>query len=153
MLPCFDALPAELQRPIRFTQAKLGFNHGWLVQAEAPPGALFNSFKSLLEAGGLDGGDVAFYFVHWLTDLAGAEPTPLRASILPRDDCRSKPVQTLAKLWISSASYVCIGSPRASRICVPLASSSHSPTVNTRESATAADQQASAQVDWVCTRV
>eukprot|EP00966_Prymnesium_polylepis_P217454 5032944-Prymnesium_polylepis.1 len=24
--------------------------------------------------------DVAFYFVHWLTDLAGAEPTPLEGS-------------------------------------------------------------------------
>ena len=32
-LPCFANLPEELKRPIRFTQAKLGFNHGWLVQA------------------------------------------------------------------------------------------------------------------------
>ena len=79
-LPCYAALVPHQQRPIKFTQAKLGFNHGWLVQAEAPPGALFNSFKALLDAGGLDSSDVAFYFVHWLTDLAGADPTPLRGS-------------------------------------------------------------------------
>jgi len=41
-LPCIAALPAEQQQPVRFTQAKMGFNHGWLVQAEAPPGPLFN---------------------------------------------------------------------------------------------------------------
>ena len=27
---------------------------------------------------GCDGTNIAFYFVHWLTDLAGAEPTPLQ---------------------------------------------------------------------------
>jgi len=74
-LPCFANLPEELKRPIRFTQAKLGFNHGWLVQAEAPPGALFGSFKALLETEAAAEADVAFYFVHWLTDLAGAEPS------------------------------------------------------------------------------
>ena len=74
-LPCFANLPEELKRPIRFTQAKLGFNHGWLVQAEAPPGALFGSFKALLESEDVPAHDVAFYFVHWLTDLAGAEPS------------------------------------------------------------------------------
>jgi hypothetical protein len=73
-LPCFAALPESLQRPIRFTQAKLGFNHGWLVQAEAPPGVLFNSFKQLITAEGVAAADIAFYFVHWVTDLAGAEP-------------------------------------------------------------------------------
>ena len=40
-LPCYAALPAELQAPIAFTQQKMCFNHGWLVQAEAPPGGAF----------------------------------------------------------------------------------------------------------------
>ena len=53
------------------------FNHGWLVQAEAPPGVLLSKFKQLLAIGGLSAQDVAFYFVHWLTDLGGAEGTPL----------------------------------------------------------------------------
>ena len=44
-------------------------------QAEAPPGALFGSFKALLETEAAAEADVAFYFVHWLTDLAGAEPS------------------------------------------------------------------------------
>eukprot|EP00966_Prymnesium_polylepis_P129895 3003883-Prymnesium_polylepis.1 len=47
-LPCYSALPATQQASIRFTQAELGFNHGWLVQAEAPPGALFSHLKSLM---------------------------------------------------------------------------------------------------------
>ena len=46
------------------------------MQAEAPPGALFSSFKAVLASDNLDSSDVAFYFVHWLTDLAGAVPTP-----------------------------------------------------------------------------
>ena len=33
--------------------------------------------KKLLDAGGLEGSDIAFYFVHWITDLAGAVPTPM----------------------------------------------------------------------------
>jgi hypothetical protein len=68
-------------------QVKISFNHGWLVQAEAPPGPLFSSFKRVLSGGShsaggrqVKAGDVSFYFVHWLTDLAGAEPTPLRGS-------------------------------------------------------------------------
>eukprot|EP00966_Prymnesium_polylepis_P170812 3948436-Prymnesium_polylepis.1 len=73
-LPCFERLPEALKRPVRFTQAKLGFNHGWLVQAEAPPGALFKTFKALLDSEGIAPEDIAFYFVHWVTDLAGAEP-------------------------------------------------------------------------------
>merc|ERR1719223_1139572 len=55
----------------------MDFNMGWLVQAEAPPGMLFRQFKSAIRAGEVDPRDVAFYFTHWLTDLAGAEPTPL----------------------------------------------------------------------------
>merc|ERR1719487_1431081 len=50
---------------------------GWLVQAEAPPGALFKKFKSVTMSGKASEADIAFYFVHWLTDLAGAEPFPL----------------------------------------------------------------------------
>jgi len=75
-IPCFERLDARQRAAIQFTQAELGFNHGQLVQAEAPPGALFSSMKRLLDAGGLPQADVAFYFVHWVTDLAGAEPTP-----------------------------------------------------------------------------
>jgi len=77
-LPSFVHLPPAMQRTIRFTQSKLAFNHGWLVQGEAPPGALFCKFKQTILNSDLAQGDVAFYFVHWLTDLSGAEPTPLR---------------------------------------------------------------------------
>merc|ERR1719263_554594 len=49
---------------------------GWLVQAEAPPGALFSKFKEVITLGNSSHSDVSFYFVHWLTDLAGAEPCP-----------------------------------------------------------------------------
>ena len=79
-LPCVGLLDASQQRPILFTQAKLGFNFGWLVQAEAPPGALFAQAKAAIDEGGASAADLAFYFVHWLTDLAGAEPTPLRGA-------------------------------------------------------------------------
>ena len=48
-----------------------------VVQAEAPPGMLLSKFKQLPESGGMSAADVAFYFVHWLTDLAGAEGAPL----------------------------------------------------------------------------
>jgi len=79
-LPSYSTLTEEQRRAVCFTQADLGFNHGWLVQAEAPPGMLFHTFKKLVDAGGTSSADIAFYFVHWLTDLAGAEPTPLRGS-------------------------------------------------------------------------
>ena len=79
-LPCFSALSAAQQKPIRFTQSKMGFNHGWLVQAEAPPGALFSKFKECIETDDVHAEDIAFYFVHWLTDLAGAEATPLHGA-------------------------------------------------------------------------
>ena len=71
-LPAFDQLAPSQRAAVQFTQADLGFNHGWLVQAEAPPGALFSSMKALLDTGGLQSSDIAFYFVHWITDLAGA---------------------------------------------------------------------------------
>ena len=63
-LPSFASLTRDQKKPVEFTQAKLGFNHGWLVQAEAPPGALFSSFKRLLDEGGVADTDIAFYFVH-----------------------------------------------------------------------------------------
>merc|ERR1719277_2175737 len=49
---------------------------GWLVQAESPPGQLFAKFKQVIRGGEASGADIAFYFLHWLTDLAGAEPHP-----------------------------------------------------------------------------
>jgi hypothetical protein len=57
----------------------MSFNHGWFVQAEAPPGAMLSKFKSVL-MGGATSKDVGFYFLHWVTDLAGAEATPLGGS-------------------------------------------------------------------------
>ena len=34
-LPSYALLPEEQRAPLRFTQADIGFNHGWLVQAIA----------------------------------------------------------------------------------------------------------------------
>jgi len=65
---------------VQFTQCQLQFNQGWLVQAEAPPGAIFTKFRELLirdHQSKMEPRDIALYFVHWLTDLAGAEPSPL----------------------------------------------------------------------------
>mmetsp|Transcript_11817 Transcript_11817/g.29746 ORF Transcript_11817/g.29746 Transcript_11817/m.29746 type:complete len:832 (-) Transcript_11817:27-2522(-) len=80
LLPSFrDLEPAE-KRSVQFTQCNLCFNHGWFVQAEAPPGAIFTKFRAALirdHKSQIGQQDVALYFVHWLTDLAGAEPTPL----------------------------------------------------------------------------
>lgn len=47
-LPSFDGLAAEHKRSVRFTQSKMSFNHGWLVQGEAPPGPLFAKFKQVM---------------------------------------------------------------------------------------------------------
>mmetsp|Transcript_35937 Transcript_35937/g.84137 ORF Transcript_35937/g.84137 Transcript_35937/m.84137 type:complete len:864 (-) Transcript_35937:121-2712(-) len=83
MLPSYKGLSPEEQFAIQFTQAKISFNHGWFVQAEAPPGALFTKFRTLLMTASsklsfpIRKEDIALYFVHWITDLAGAEPTPL----------------------------------------------------------------------------
>jgi len=75
LLPSFAWLPDGAKRSILFSQSKLQFNHGWFVQAEAPPGAMLTTFKRMLH--GASPGDLAFYFFHWLTDLAGAEGSPL----------------------------------------------------------------------------
>ena len=79
-MPCIARLPPIQLTAVRFALGKMHYNHGWLVQAEAPPSALFTPLKGLIEAGGVRTADVAFYFVHWLTDLAGAVPTPLRGA-------------------------------------------------------------------------
>lgn len=50
---------------------------GWLVQGEAPPGALFTNFREVVTSGQANQADIAFYFFHWFVDLAGAEPAPL----------------------------------------------------------------------------
>jgi len=75
-LPSFAGLPCEQRESVKFTQAKMEYNMGWLVQAEAPPGPLFKKFRSIIRSGGASPRDVAFYFAHWLTDLAGAEACP-----------------------------------------------------------------------------
>jgi len=77
MLPSFDGLPKHQRDSVKFTQCTMEYNMGWLVQAEAPPGALFRKFKSIISTGSAKPEDIAFYFTHWLTDLAGAEPFPL----------------------------------------------------------------------------
>lgn len=76
-LPSFDGLPQAQKDAVRFTQSKMDYNMGWLVQAEAPPGALFETFKEVIGSGHAKPQDIAFYFVHWFVDLAGAEPFPL----------------------------------------------------------------------------
>eukprot|EP00401_Gymnodinium_catenatum_P024772 CAMPEP_0117580604 /NCGR_PEP_ID=MMETSP0784-20121206/65310_1 /TAXON_ID=39447 /ORGANISM="" /LENGTH=888 /DNA_ID=CAMNT_0005380715 /DNA_START=29 /DNA_END=2696 /DNA_ORIENTATION=- len=80
LLPSFMQLDDEEKRVVRFTQCQIGFNHGWFVQAEGPPGAVLTKFREVLIRdlkSQIKSRDIAFYFVHWLTDLAGAEPTPL----------------------------------------------------------------------------
>lgn len=77
MLPSFVNLNEKQKEAIKFTQCKMDYNMGWLTQAEAPPGALFSKFRSVILGDGADYSNIAFYFSHWLTDLAGAEPSPV----------------------------------------------------------------------------
>jgi len=80
IFPSFRDLDPDERRSVLFTQCNLCFNHGWFVQAEAPPGAIFTKFREALirdHKSQIGQRDVALYFVHWLTDLAGAEPSPL----------------------------------------------------------------------------
>eukprot|EP00930_Biecheleria_cincta_P041881 TRINITY_DN28786_c0_g1_i1.p1 TRINITY_DN28786_c0_g1~~TRINITY_DN28786_c0_g1_i1.p1 ORF type:complete len:1195 (-),score=241.76 TRINITY_DN28786_c0_g1_i1:65-3565(-) len=76
VLPSYAGLPEEQKESVKFTQFDMEFNLGWLVQAEAPPGILFSRFKRIIRQGKAKSSDVALYLVHWLTDLAGAEPYP-----------------------------------------------------------------------------
>jgi len=77
LLPSYKGLPAEQQESVRFSHCKMEYNMGWLVQAEAPPGALFKKFREVILSGQAKDNDIAFYFVHWFVDLAGAEPWPM----------------------------------------------------------------------------
>jgi len=74
LLPSFNILPKGMQQVLLFTQCKMSFNHGWFVQAEAPPGHMLAGLRRCMSAA--LPGDLAFYFFHWLTDLSGAEGTP-----------------------------------------------------------------------------
>lgn len=79
-LPSFAGLSKSQQDSIRFTHCKMDYNMGWLVQAEAPPGILFGALRRAIKGGQATkkSQDVAFYFVHWFADLAGAEPFPMQ---------------------------------------------------------------------------
>eukprot|EP00403_Amphidinium_massartii_P049386 CAMPEP_0178465670 /NCGR_PEP_ID=MMETSP0689_2-20121128/51484_1 /TAXON_ID=160604 /ORGANISM="Amphidinium massartii, Strain CS-259" /LENGTH=1352 /DNA_ID=CAMNT_0020092623 /DNA_START=215 /DNA_END=4273 /DNA_ORIENTATION=+ len=77
VLPSFHGLPKRQQEAIKFSQCKMEYNMGWLVQAEAPPRALLRTLRQVVVNGKAAPQDVAFYFVHWFADLAGAEPCPL----------------------------------------------------------------------------
>lgn len=80
-LPSFAGLSKSQQDSIRFTHCKMDYNMGWLVQAEAPPGMLFGALRKAIREGmqsARKSQDVAFYFVHWFADLAGAEPFPMQ---------------------------------------------------------------------------
>jgi len=76
LLPSFDGLPPDAKRGVLLTQREMQFNHGWFVQAEAPPGGMLSQFKRVLTAGA-NQPDIDLYFLHWITDLAGACATPL----------------------------------------------------------------------------
>jgi hypothetical protein len=76
-LPSYRGMSGRSQELVRFTQGQLQYNMGWFVQAEAPPGILLSKFKAIVGSGRLDPSDLSFYFVHWLTDLAGAEGHPM----------------------------------------------------------------------------
>eukprot|EP00928_Gymnodinium_smaydae_P036282 TRINITY_DN25380_c0_g1_i1.p1 TRINITY_DN25380_c0_g1~~TRINITY_DN25380_c0_g1_i1.p1 ORF type:complete len:1280 (+),score=181.68 TRINITY_DN25380_c0_g1_i1:105-3944(+) len=76
-LPSYTCLNKSQRQLVQFVHCKMDYNMGWLVQAEAPPGALFRNFKSVIQKGAAPSADVTMYFVHWFADLAGAEPCPL----------------------------------------------------------------------------
>lgn len=76
LLPSYAGLPEHQQNSVLFTQGKMRFNHGWFVQAEAPPGVMLSQFKSVVSSNA-SSADVGLYFLHWFTDLAGAEATPM----------------------------------------------------------------------------
>ena len=72
--PSFDMLP-EAQKAATLLR-RTGFNHGWLVQGEAPPGILFGPLRLCWTRVASQGGTLPC-LLHWVTDVAGAEPTPL----------------------------------------------------------------------------
>mmetsp|Transcript_15972 Transcript_15972/g.50151 ORF Transcript_15972/g.50151 Transcript_15972/m.50151 type:complete len:923 (-) Transcript_15972:47-2815(-) len=83
LIPSVRSLPQKLQKAVLFTQSKMDLNYGFLVQSEGPPAISLTAFKRVLQKRGWSGPivtsqqDVSFYFVHWLTDVAGSVPTPL----------------------------------------------------------------------------
>ncbi|CAE7366822.1 unnamed protein product [Symbiodinium natans] len=82
LLPSLSSLKPDLQSSVRMVLSGLAFNNGWFVQAEAPPGAVLRGIKAAITSQNksdrqLSKRDLSLYFVHWLTDLAGAEPSPL----------------------------------------------------------------------------
>jgi hypothetical protein len=76
VLPSYVGLSPGQQQIIKFVHHKMAFNMGWLVQGEAPPGQLFSAFRNVIQNGNANSDDIAFYFLHWFADLAGAEPSP-----------------------------------------------------------------------------
>eukprot|EP00971_Amphidinium_carterae_P062553 1238166-Amphidinium_carterae.1 len=52
ILPSFRILSPEQQKLVRFTQSEMGFNAGWLVQAEGPPSAVLSKLKKAIQSGG-----------------------------------------------------------------------------------------------------
>eukprot|EP00928_Gymnodinium_smaydae_P038854 TRINITY_DN26693_c0_g7_i1.p1 TRINITY_DN26693_c0_g7~~TRINITY_DN26693_c0_g7_i1.p1 ORF type:complete len:408 (-),score=67.80 TRINITY_DN26693_c0_g7_i1:119-1342(-) len=78
MLPSYAGLSKTQRNSISFVHCKMDYNMGWLVQGEAPPGALFRCFKEVIRAGQAPACDVALYFAYWFCDVAGAEPYPLQ---------------------------------------------------------------------------
>merc|ERR1712048_786113 len=48
LLPSFKDLDLVEKESLKFTQCNLCFNHGWFVQAEAPPGAMLTKFRETL---------------------------------------------------------------------------------------------------------
>eukprot|EP00439_Symbiodinium_sp_Y106_P078105 s377_g16.t3 len=92
LLPSLSSLKPDLQSSVQMVLSGLAFNNGWFVQAEAPPGPVLRGIKAaitsqnktlssknnfLLSDRQVSKRDLSLYFVHWLTDLAGAEPSPL----------------------------------------------------------------------------
>ena len=75
-VPTYHGLPEASKKSVLFTQSKLNFNHGWFVQAEAPPGMMLSTFKEVVQ-GGASSNDISLYFFHWITDLSGALAKPL----------------------------------------------------------------------------
>eukprot|EP00930_Biecheleria_cincta_P037717 TRINITY_DN25918_c0_g1_i1.p1 TRINITY_DN25918_c0_g1~~TRINITY_DN25918_c0_g1_i1.p1 ORF type:complete len:572 (-),score=110.77 TRINITY_DN25918_c0_g1_i1:94-1809(-) len=81
LVPSYDSLASDDGKAaIMFSQGKLNFNHGWFVQAEGTPGAMLHGFKAMVTMESAPDRDVAFYFLHWFTDLAGAEAKPLEGA-------------------------------------------------------------------------
>ena len=84
LLPSYSVLSPKAQSDALFTLGKMNFNHGWFVQAEGPPGCTLVPFKQAIynqpsqsKQAGSTSQNISMYFLHWFTDIAGGEPTPL----------------------------------------------------------------------------